>query len=131
MSRTPLREFDLGDMRHAWTARLTLDPAAARLAAANADAAAVTRMRRAVQLQRSSAEDSAAGFAANREFHLALVAASRYPHSTRFAEMLWVSRIGPWISSAQAADAPGETAVWANEHDTIADAVEARDADLV
>jgi DNA-binding GntR family transcriptional regulator len=154
VSRTPLREalrrlsvegfvefstnqgatvsqFDLGDMRHAWTARLTLEPAAARLAAANADPADITRMRHAVQQQRLSAEDRAAGYAANREFHLALVAASRNPHLTRFSEMLWVSRIGAWIFSAQAADAPGETALWANEHDAIADAVEARDADLV
>jgi DNA-binding GntR family transcriptional regulator len=154
VSRTPLREalrrlsaegfvefspnqgatvsqLDLGDMRHAWTARLTLEPAAARLAAANADAADVARMRRAVQQQRLSADDRAAGFAANREFHLTLVAASGNPHLTRFAEMLWVSRIGAWIYSAQAADAPGETALWADEHDTIADAVEARDADLV
>jgi DNA-binding GntR family transcriptional regulator len=154
VSRTPLREalrrlsaegfvefstnqgatvsqLDLGGMRHAWTARLALEPAAARLAAANADAADVARMRHAVQQQRLSAEDRAAGFAANREFHLALVAASRNPHLTRFAEMLWVSPIGGWIYSAQAADAPGETALWANEHDAIADAVEARDADLV
>jgi DNA-binding GntR family transcriptional regulator len=124
-------QLDLGDMRHAWTARLTLEPAAARLAAANADAPAVARMRRAVEQQRSAADDRAAGFAANREFHLALVAASGNPHLTRFSEMLWVSRIGAPIYSAQAADAPAEMAVWADEHDGIADAVEARDADLV
>jgi DNA-binding GntR family transcriptional regulator len=154
VSRTPLREalrrlsaegfvefspnqgatvsqIDLGDMRHAWTARLTLEPAAARLAAAKADTAAVARMRRAIEQQRSAGDDPAGGFAANREFHLALVAASGNPHLTRFSEMLWVSRIGAPIFSAQAADAPGEMAVWADEHDHITDAVEARDADLV
>jgi DNA-binding GntR family transcriptional regulator len=155
VSRTPLREalrrlsaegfvefspnqgatvsqLDLGDMRHAWTARLTLEPAAARLAAATADGPAITRMRRAVEQQRAAADDRAASFAANREFHLALVAASGNPHLTRFSEMLWVSRIGAPIFSAQAADAPpGETSVWADEHDAITDAVQARDADLV
>src|SRR5690348_10920048 len=154
VSRTPLREalrrlsaegfvefspnqgatvsqLDLGDMRNAWTARLTLEPAAARLAAEHADLPAIARMRQAVERQRDAGGDRVAGFAANREFHLALVAATGNPHLTRFAEMLWVARIGAPIYSAQAADAPGEMAVWADEHDRIADAVADGDADLV
>ena len=43
-------------------------------------------------------------FAANRSFHLALAAASGNPHLTRFAEMLWVPRIGVPIYQAQAAE---------------------------
>ncbi len=154
VSRTPLREalrrlsaegfvefsrnqgatvsqLDLGDLRHAWTARLTLEPAAARLAAEHAAPPAVARMRQAVERQRAAGDDRAAGFAANREFHVALVAASGNPHLTRFAEMLWVSRIGAPIYGAQAAGAPGEMAVWADQHDRIAEAVEAGDAGLV
>ena len=81
LSRTPLREFDLGDMRHAWTARLT--PRAGRRG----------------HCGRFRGQPRVPSCARRR---LAL------PHSTRFAERLWVSRIGPWIYSAQAADAPGD-----------------------
>jgi len=154
VSRTPLREalrrlsaegfvefspnqgatvsqLDLGDMRHAWMARIALEPGAARLAAEAADPEAIARMRRAVEQQRAALDDRMAGFAANREFHLALVAASGNPHLIRFAEMLWVPRIGAPIYRAQAEDAPAGMAVWADEHDRITDAVAAGDAGLV
>jgi DNA-binding GntR family transcriptional regulator len=154
VSRTPLREalrrlsaeglvefspnlgatvsqLDLGDMRHAWVARIALEPGAARLAAEAADPPAIARMWRAVEQQRTAGDDQTAGFAANREFHLALVAASGNPHLIRFAEMLWVPRIGAPIYRAQAADAPATMAVWADEHDRITDAVAAGDASLV
>ena len=64
-------------------------------------------------------EDS---FAANRSFHLALAAASGNPHLTRFAEMLWVPRIGVPIYQAQAAEPRGARA-WADEHEGIVDAI--------
>jgi DNA-binding GntR family transcriptional regulator len=153
VSRTPLREalrrlsaegfvefspnhgatvtqLDLGDMRHAWRARIAIEPGAARLAAEVADAEAIARMRHAVEQQRAAA-DRAAGFAANRAFHLALVAASGNPHLIRFAETLWVPRIGAPIYRAQAADTPAGMTVWAEEHDRITDAVAAADGELV
>src|SRR6476659_10837232 len=86
-------ELDFGDMRHAWSARVALEPGAARLAAQRRDPEAIAAMRDAVTLQRQAAGDGMDSFAANRSFHLALAAASGNPHLTRFAEMLWVPRI--------------------------------------
>ena len=74
-------------------------------------------------------DDREAGYAANREFHLALAAASGNPHLTRFAEMLWVPRIGVPIYEAQAGK-PAGTLAWAEEHERITDAVAAGDAGL-
>src|SRR5438552_7263845 len=79
-------ELDFGDMRHAWAARVALEPGAARLAAERHDPEAIARMRNAVALQRSARRNRDANYAANREFHLALAAASGNPHLTRFAE---------------------------------------------
>jgi DNA-binding GntR family transcriptional regulator len=122
-------ELDFGDMRHAWAARVALEPGAARLAAERRDAEAIARLRRAIAAQRASHHDREAGYAANREFHLALAAASGNPHLTRFAQMLWVPRIGVPIYEAQAGERAG-TLAWAEEHERIADAVAAGDAGL-
>jgi DNA-binding GntR family transcriptional regulator len=123
-------ELDFGDMRHAWAARVALEPGAARLAAERRDPDAIARMRRAVALQRGARRDRNANYAANREFHLALAAASGNPHLTRFAEMLWVPRIGVPIYEAQAGErAEGPTA-WVEEHERITDAVADGDASL-
>jgi len=121
-------ELDFGDMRHAWSARVALEPGAARLAAERRDPDGITSMRDAIAAQRRAAGDKGASFAANRAFHLALAAASGNPHLTRFAEMLWVPRIGVPIYQAQAAEPAGPSA-WANEHEHIVDAIDAGDAD--
>jgi DNA-binding GntR family transcriptional regulator len=47
----------------------------------------------------------------------------------RFAEMLWVPRIGVPIYEAQAGERAG-TMAWADEHERITDAVAAGDAGL-
>jgi len=122
-------ELDFGDLRHAWAARVALEPGAARLAAERRDSEAIARLRRAIAAQRASQHDREAGYAANREFHLALAAASGNPHLTRFAEMLWVPRIGVPIYEAQAGERAG-TLAWAEEHERITDAVAAGDAGL-
>jgi DNA-binding GntR family transcriptional regulator len=121
-------ELDFGDMRHAWAARVALEPGAARLAAERRDLDAIAAMRDAIAAQRRADGDRDRSFSANRTFHLALAAASGNPHLTRFAEMLWVPRIGVPIYQAQAAEPAGPSA-WADEHEGIADAVERGDAD--
>jgi DNA-binding GntR family transcriptional regulator len=121
-------ELDFGDMRHAWSARVALEPGAARLAADRGDSAAIAAMRSAVAEQRRVADDRDASFAANRRFHLSLAAASGNPHLTRFAEMLWVPRIGVPIYHAQAVEPSGAQA-WADEHERIVDAIAAGDGE--
>jgi DNA-binding GntR family transcriptional regulator len=145
VSRTPLREAlarlvseglvefvpnrgatvaqrDFADMEQAWRARLVLEPGAARLAAQRRDAREVERMREAVRQQREVADDVTASFAVNREFHIALVAASGNPHLLRFAELLWLSRIGVPIFARQARH-DSQVSLWAHEHEAITDAV--------
>jgi DNA-binding GntR family transcriptional regulator len=121
-------ELDFGDMRHAWSARVAVEPWAARLAAQRRHPPAIERMRAEIAHQRRADGDKAESFAANRAFHLALAAASGNPHLTRFAEMLWVPRIGVPIYQAQAAEPAGASA-WADEHERIADSVDAGDAE--
>jgi DNA-binding GntR family transcriptional regulator len=121
-------ELDFGDMRHAWSARVAIEPGAARLAAERRHAPAIAAMRAAIEQQRGAAGNKIESFAANRAFHLALAAASGNPHLTRFAEMLWVPRLGVPIYQAQAAEPAGPQA-WADEHEGIADAIDSGDAD--
>jgi DNA-binding GntR family transcriptional regulator len=133
VSRTPLREalrrlageglvtlqpnygatvaqLDFGDMRDAWTARLVIEPPAARLGAERRPQAELERMQAAIDAQRAHG-DPASSLDANREFHLALVATSGNPHLIHLAELLWVARISRlrW-----AAPAPGRTSTTAS-----------------
>lgn len=109
-----------------WEARLALEPAAARLGADVRDAAAMRAMADAIAAQRRNPVDD--GFAANRSFHLALVASAGNPHLDRFAESLWVQSVGTVIYAAQAVD-PAVVADYADQHQAIADAIAAGDAD--
>jgi DNA-binding GntR family transcriptional regulator len=121
-------ELDSGDARPAWAARVALEPGAARLAAERRDPDGIAAMREAIAAQRAANGDRGQSFSANRAFHLALAAASGNPHLARFAEMLWVPRIGVPIYQAQAAEPAGSSA-WADEHERIADAIERGDAE--
>jgi DNA-binding GntR family transcriptional regulator len=150
VSRTPLREalrrlaaeglvtlqpnygatvsqLDFGDMRDAWTARLVIEPPAARMGAERRPEPELDRMQAAIDRQRAVG-DPAASLDANRDFHLALVAASGNPHLIHLAELLWVARISVAIYTAQAAQVGG-TAAWSNEHDGILAAMRAGDGD--
>ena len=120
--------LDFGDMRHAWSARLALEPGAARLAAAP-ERPRVDAMRAAIVAQRAASGDPVRSFAVNREFHLALVEGSGNPHLVHFAHVLWAPQLGAPIYSLQLR-ADEQVARWADEHEAIADAIESRDADL-
>jgi DNA-binding GntR family transcriptional regulator len=147
VSRTPLREAlarlvseglvelepnrgatvarrDFGDMELAWRARLVVEPGAARLAAEGRDPAMLERMREIVRRQRDVADDLTASFELNRDFHLALVNAAGNPHLSRFADLLWLSRIGVPIFARQARDR-SQILSWADEHEAILAAVAA------
>src|SRR5438067_4882383 len=149
VSRTPLREalrrlaseglvefqpnrgatvctHDVADLWHAWAARIALEPGAARLAAQVGDPAGIATLRELIDVQRERAHAGGDTYSANRDFHLALVAASGNPHLVRFAEMLWVARIARRIYEAQATD-PRVVLVWADEHEEIVDALDAGD----
>jgi DNA-binding GntR family transcriptional regulator len=150
VSRTPLREAlarlvseglvefvpnrgatvasrDFSDMEEAWLARLVIEPGAARLAAERREPAGIERMRKSVVRQRSVANNVTASFAVNRDFHLALVAASGNTHLLQFCELLWLSRIGVPIFVRQARDRE-QVLAWADDHAAIAEAVAAGSA---
>jgi len=115
------------DMEAAYAARLALEPAAAGLAAKRRPAAAIAEMRQAVADHRRAADDVDAAFAASRAFHLAVVRGAENTFLLRFAEMLWVRRIGLRVYEEQR-EPPALSTADVDWHERIADAIEAGDA---
>jgi DNA-binding GntR family transcriptional regulator len=116
------------DMRCAYEARLVVEPGAARLAAERRDSVAIARMREAIRHHRSARGSVGRTFEANRDFHVALCAGAGNEHLTRFAEMLWVARIGVPIYERQQ-ETPEQVAANVAAHSQIVDAIEAGDGD--
>jgi DNA-binding GntR family transcriptional regulator len=114
--------------RAAYEARLVLEPGAARLAAERRPRDELKAMRAAIQSQRRS-DGGGVALAASRSFHLALVRASGNEYVARLGEALWVPGIAQAIYERQSGSAEQALAD-AAEHEGIADAVEAGDAEL-
>jgi DNA-binding GntR family transcriptional regulator len=115
------------DMLCAYEARLVIEPASAGMAAARADADALARMRDAIASHRASVDEPHEAFRANRELHVAVVAAAGNPYLLRFAETLWAGRVGLRIYEA-VREAPEFIAADADEHEAIVTAIAAGDA---
>ena len=119
-------DVDQGGMRGAYDARLVLEPGAARLAARRRLSEPIARMRAAVDAQRRAVRSVQRSFEANREFHLALVAASGNEHLVALAERLWVARIGATIDERQVGTRE-RMLLDVGEHEQILAAIEAGD----
>jgi DNA-binding GntR family transcriptional regulator len=119
-------DLEPADMREPYEARLVVEPGAARLAAQRGISPQV-RMRKALDVQRAAIPDVALSFAANRDFHIALVEAAGNAFLVQFVEHLWVARIGAAIYEHQA-ETPERMMLDADEHEAILGAIEAGDA---
>jgi DNA-binding GntR family transcriptional regulator len=141
-SRTPLREalnrlategliefrphrsavvatFAQRDIEADYEARLLVEPTAARLAAERSPRETKRALEAALAAQREAGSDLDRQFAANRDFHLALVAGAGNPHLTRLVESLWGGRIAP-VFYARQARRPGRVKQDLREHNEIA-----------
>ena len=150
-SRTPLREalnrlasegliefrphrsavvatFTRRDIEADYEARALVEPAAARLAATRAPQETAQALEAALAAQRDAGADLDRQFAANRAFHVALVAGAGNPHLTRFVESLWGGRIAP-VFYARQARRPGRVRRDLREHAEIARLVGSGNAD--
>lgn len=116
-----------GDMRASYEARLIVEPGAARLAAQRGLAEPQAQMRAAVAVQRRAIGKIRDSFEANRDFHVALVAASGNGFLRDFVENLWVARIGEVVYERQA-ETPEQMRADADEHEQILEAIVRGDA---
>ncbi|HEX4035382.1 MAG TPA: GntR family transcriptional regulator [Solirubrobacteraceae bacterium] len=120
-------DLDRTGMRAAYEARLVIEPGAARLAATLGLEEPLRAMGAALERQRRLGGGVHARFEANRDFHLALVAAAGNQFLEQVARVLWVSRIGEAIYEAQAATRE-RMRLDADEHAAILEAVQRGDA---
>jgi DNA-binding GntR family transcriptional regulator len=120
-------DLDRSGMRAAYEARLVIEPGAARLAAVRRPEGPLREMRAAIARQRRVGAGVHALFEANRDFHVALVAAAGNQFLEQLARLLWVARIGEAIYEAQHATRE-RIRLDADEHEAILAAVERGDA---
>jgi DNA-binding GntR family transcriptional regulator len=119
---------DADDLRLSYETRLVVEPGAARLAAARRPSGAIKDMRSAIAREIKASGSAARLFEANRDFHIALVAAAGNEWLTRFMEQIWIGRIGAQLYE----DHPDAKILQDDHraHASIADAIQAGDADL-
>ncbi len=146
VSRTPLREalrrlaseglveFQLhrgarivdpspADLVAAYEARLVVESAAACLAADRATPDDGRRLAVAIADQRAAVGDIDRSYCANREFHLAVVAATGNDMLVRVAESLWLPGLGYFVYERQQRLGPVAVEQDVREHEAIAAAV--------
>jgi DNA-binding GntR family transcriptional regulator len=121
-------EFTRAGAEADYEARRILEPAAARLAAARRDPAALAALAAAVRTAGEAGDDLGRQFEANPAFHHALVAAAGNRHLTRFADELWSGRVAPYVHARQAR-LPDRLRCDREEHAEIAKLVAAGDAE--
>ena len=110
-------------LRSSYETRLVVEPGAARIAAQRRLPAPIEAMRAAIREEEDAGRSTARLFAANRDFHLALVEGTGNPELVKFMEHVWIGRIGATLY-AKRLDPDGLRADSA-AHVSIADAVEA------
>lgn len=118
---------DDDEVRAAYSARLIVEPGAARIAAKVASEATIDELRAIIARSKPGKKISATQlFEINRDFHLALVAAAGNRQVTDFMEHVWLARIG----SRLYVDAPDRTILSDDEraHSDIVDAIAGRRA---
>jgi DNA-binding GntR family transcriptional regulator len=108
-------------------ARLLLEPAIARLAAARREDADLDALRVAIAGERS-ARTAGAAHDASRAFHAALAAATRNDALTRIFDSLWIADVGRRLLASRRSQ-PDWQAADVAEHEDLLDAVARGDGD--
>jgi DNA-binding GntR family transcriptional regulator len=121
-------ELHLADLEEIYQLRSLLEERAARAALPGIDADAVARIELDAKECIDAAEvaDVAAGLAANRRFHFAILDAPDQPHLMRLIQLLWDATE---VYRAMYYNAGDERQASLDAHDRIVAAVHARDAD--
>jgi DNA-binding GntR family transcriptional regulator len=120
-------DVDRSGMRAAYEARLVIEPGAARLAARSGLLDPQAQMAESIAEHRRAMKRVGHSFDANRAFHIALVAAAGNEFLLRFAERLWVARIGAAVYEQQVKDHARQL-LDVSEHEQILTAIRAGDS---
>lgn len=110
-------------LRSSYETRLVIEPGAARIAAERRPEGPIASMRTAIRDEERASRSPEKLFRANRDFHLALVAAAGNPELLAFIEHVWIGRIGATLYEDRM-DAAGLRAD-KDAHRAIVEAIEA------